>query len=407
MTWKPEGQGGWDYSNIERMLAEFEQKGFVDEPWRLRATRQAAVGDTVWLLKQGQGRRGIFGTGETTGLPLEGSYKGKTHMMVPVRFTHLVDPKRDMLIELADLRAILREQQINSQSSGITLSPDQAKALSGLLAGAHGQGDWSASEVRQTVEDYFDMLQHEVDKQSYSKTDHRRALRGSVHRSEGAIEFKHQNISAVLQELGLPWIEGYKPRGNRQELLARAVERRATGVKAQLDAFIPQPSPDATDPRSVFQPPPTVSLPADNGNGTRLAAKPDYVMRDARNRALGDAGETFAMEIEKRRLAEGGRPDLAAKVRQVSLESDGHGYDICSFETDGTAIFIDVKTTRGPASAPFFVSEGERRVASIKGGAYRIFRVYNFGPEPLIYVLAGPLEERLWMIPVGYKAMPR
>ncbi|MCP8760156.1 hypothetical protein NDJ79_01170 [Escherichia coli] len=36
-------------------------------------------------------------------------------------------------------------------------------------------------------------------------------------------ELKHQNISAVLDALGLPYINGYKPRGNSQLLLRKSV----------------------------------------------------------------------------------------------------------------------------------------------------------------------------------------
>ena len=38
-------------------------------------------------------------------------------------------------------------------------------------------------------------------------------------RSDGSIEFKHQNLSAVLIKHGLPYIIGYKPRWNYQFLL--------------------------------------------------------------------------------------------------------------------------------------------------------------------------------------------
>ena len=46
-------------------------------------------------------------------------------------------------------------------------------------------------------------------------------------RSDGAIEYKHENISAVLIELGYPYIEGYKPRCNYQQLLFDAVSSKA------------------------------------------------------------------------------------------------------------------------------------------------------------------------------------
>ncbi len=85
--------------------------------------------------------------------------------------------------------------------------------------------DWSKQEVEATVADYFDMLRCELRGTEYSKAIHRRTLQGQLDdRSEGAIEMKHQNISAVLNQLGLCWIRGYKPKGNYQLLLRESIE---------------------------------------------------------------------------------------------------------------------------------------------------------------------------------------
>src|SRR5882762_6389485 len=89
---------------------------------------------------------------------------------------------------------------------------------------------WSRIEVDATVADYLDMLTQELSGQTYNKTDHRRALRRKlVERSDGAIELKHQNISAVLLALGCPWISGYKPRSNYQNLLFEVVQHAVIG----------------------------------------------------------------------------------------------------------------------------------------------------------------------------------
>ena len=84
--------------------------------------------------------------------------------------------------------------------------------------------DWSGLEVDIIVEDYFQMLQQEIRGLSYSKTAHRnKLLQFLKNRNDGSIEFKHQNISAVLVNNGLPYISGYKPRGNYQKLLEEKV----------------------------------------------------------------------------------------------------------------------------------------------------------------------------------------
>ena len=57
------------------------------------------------------------------------------------------------------------------------------------------------------------------------KADHNRALHNKIGRSRGSIEFKHQNISAVLPSLGEDWIPGYKPAFNFQMSLVDAIRR--------------------------------------------------------------------------------------------------------------------------------------------------------------------------------------
>ena len=75
--------------------------------------------------------------------------------------------------------------------------------------------DWTEQEVRLIVSDYFTMLEAELQGEPYKKSEHRKALIPLLSgRSDGSVEFKHQNISSVLVELGLPYVEGYKPRGN-------------------------------------------------------------------------------------------------------------------------------------------------------------------------------------------------
>ena len=73
--------------------------------------------------------------------------------------------------------------------------------------------DWSRAEVEATVADYFDMLDHEVRGRDYNKSAHRRRLAALLnHRTDGAIERKHQNISAILIERYNPklWIGSVK-----------------------------------------------------------------------------------------------------------------------------------------------------------------------------------------------------
>ena len=113
--------------------------------------------------------------------------------------------------------------------------------------------DWSRAEVEATVADYFAMLATELSGVPYNKTAHRRRLVTLLDgRSEQSIEFKHANISAVLLDLGFPYISGYKPRSNYQHLLYDIVSDRLASSQAlpdlaAADADLPIAVPEVDD----------------------------------------------------------------------------------------------------------------------------------------------------------------
>lgn len=76
----------------------------------------------------------------------------------------------------------------------------------------------------------------------------------------------------------------------------------------------------------------------------------------AKCRASGQIAEEIAENTERNRLTKEGRPDLAAKVESVA-NRPGMGFDIRSFDCDGTERFIEVKNVSN--GNRFFLSEGE------------------------------------------------
>ena len=256
---------------------------------------------------------------------------------------------------------------------------------------------WAAYELDLIVADYFGMLAAELSGTNYIKSRHSAELMAQTGRTHRSVEFKHQNISAVLDELGMPWIRGYKPKRNYQYAIFGAIDRFLTSNPDFL--FGPSSSaveiPPVTD---VFVTAPTVSpSPARIPEGLkRLIRKFDPVERDFRNRSLGKAGEKFVFDLERRRLAEGGRSDLAGKVRWVACEDgDGAGYDIHSFDRDGRERLLEVKTTNGSARTPFFLTRNERSVATERPSCWCIYRVHLFAKAPQIFAVWPPLEKSL------------
>ena len=278
------------------------------------------------------------------------------------------------------------------------------RGLWALTASQQSGEDWSDEEVRALVADYFEMLEAEVQHRHYSKTEHRNRLMTIVKRSYGSIERKHMNVSAVLKEHGYPFIDGYKPYFNYQRnILPAIVLPHLLEGGDNLDKFLPASTNRLPQIVEVFVSPPAegVRIPSPSDP---IARKFDVAKRDANNRALGLAGEEFVMEIERQRLVDGGRSDLCHKVELVSnTEGDGLGYDIRSRTLNDDVLYIEVKTTRSDEHAAFFLTENERRVAAQLGTAYKLYRVFDFGKEPKIFVLSGPLEDSVTLQPTVYR----
>jgi Domain of unknown function (DUF3883) len=267
---------------------------------------------------------------------------------------------------------------------------------------------WQEDELDAIVADYFDMLRAELDGTPYVKSRHNSALMARIGRTHRSVEFKHQNISAVLDKLGHPWIAGYKPKENYQNSIFDAIDRYLSSNHSVLELARParmQPE----DPSSVFEAPPlapqtTRLIPP---KLKRLVRKFDPALRDSRNRELGRAGEAFVVRIERRRLAEAGRMDLARKLRWVSFEDgDGAGYDILSFEPDGRESLLEVKTTNGGGRTPFFLTCSELEMADERPGEWRIYRVHSFATGARIFTISPPLQSSLVLTADSWRASP-
>ncbi len=267
--------------------------------------------------------------------------------------------------------------------------------------------DWSSLELDLIVANYFFMLREEQAGHQPNKTAHRRALMEHVHRSHSSIEFKHQNISAVLMELGQPHIAGYKPARNYQGAIFDAIDGYLTKHPDPIP-FAPQPPTGLAEAQSLFEegPSPAGQRRPERPEGLmRLIRKFDPALRDQLNRTLGQAGEQQIYEHEQQKLRNADRRDLARKVRWVSREDgDGAGYDIRSYDESGVERWIEVKTTRGGNTTPFYLTRNENEVAKERPDAFRLYRLYEFSQRPKLFTLTPPLETLLHLEPLTFRA---
>ena len=301
-------------------------------------------------------------------------------------------------------------------SGGIATVQRRLEALGFTVQAVSDVGgqDWSSQEVALIVADYLAMLLCELASQPFNKAAHRRQLRQRLSgRSEGSIEFKHANISAVMLELGYPYIRGYQPRSNFQRsALVPEVQAQVSGHR-QLDDLTlsaverPAVAADHADFARVLSDAPRAGLTVRETSPAYLRApvKRDYFAREAQNRSLGHAGELFALDFERWRLIQQGAGQLADQVKQVSAdEGDGLGYDIRSYEADGRERHIEVKTTAFGERTPFYISANEARFARDHADSFRLYRLFDFRAAPRLFELAGPVERHCQLDAVTFRA---
>ncbi len=260
------------------------------------------------------------------------------------------------------------------------------------------------------------MLGAEIRGEDYNKSAHRRHLSTLLDsRSDGAIERKHQNISAILIELRFAYISGYKPLGNYQQLLSDVVEERLRSdqtLQAQVEAQVTAPAavPEIDDILAALVRPPAprerpYSTSTRTPAGARVRPGVDYLEMEARNRSLGAAGEEFVLRFEVARLDSVGQGRLASRVEHVSkTRGDGAGFDILSFEESGRERLIEVKTTRYGDRTPFFVSRNEVEVSRERTDHYHLYRAYDFRRNPRLFCLGGQLDQSFELDPVQFMA---
>jgi hypothetical protein len=276
--------------------------------------------------------------------------------------------------------------------------------------------DWGQEEVEATVADYFNMLDKELRGQDYNKTEHRRHLSAIINkRSDGAIERKHQNISAVLRDLDFPFINGYKPLGNYQQMLFSVVYNRLENnqtlvsyIKQEVEA--PAKVLDFDDILARLVKPPAVDQQNSRAFTSRESVKQfraglDYLAQEAKNQSLGLAGEEFVIKFEQARLVKARQERLASKIEHVSkTKGDISGYDILSFEESGQERLIEVKTTAYGSLTPFYVTRNEVELSAKADLGYHLYRTFNFRRDPRLFTKNGTLAKSFSLEPTEYLA---
>ena len=269
--------------------------------------------------------------------------------------------------------------------------------------------DWSEKEVDACVDAYFQHLALEFAGRPFVKAQIYRTLAAQTGRTPSSIEFKFQNISAVLNVMGREWMTGLAPLANYQELLAQKVASHIHRIDSiPIFKVAPVGQSQLNDAAAFFlEAPPLLKTVTENLPDyiAKLIRKFDPVGRDMKNRELGEAGERFVLNHEKRFLSLIGRSDLADSVRWVAKEDgDGAGYDILSFTDRGDQKFVEVKTTVGSNRTPFFMSRNEFSFSQSNVDKYNLVRLYNFRRNVHGFELTGNIRDHVRLTTESYRA---
>lgn len=271
---------------------------------------------------------------------------------------------------------------------------------------------WSNIEVELIVADYFSMFNAELKNENYSKAEHRRNLLLLLNnRSEGSIEFKHQNISAVLANLGQPFIKGYLPRFNYQRILEDKVLDyliQNINIEDQFKLFSEK---DISSKKGTFNfenllvDPPKVSVTTEpKANYYSYPIKINYLEREQNNQKLGIIGEEIVLEYEKWSLIRIGKEKFANQVEWISKEKgDGTGFDILSRYSNGKDKYIEVKSTKLSKETPFFFTRKELQFSIDHSNDFHLYRVFNIEKQARMFIKRGDFNSFCYSVPMTFK----
>ncbi|MGK7924004.1 MAG: DUF3883 domain-containing protein [Spirulina sp.] len=122
---------------------------------------------------------------------------------------------------------------------------------------------------------------------------------------------------------------------------------------------------------------------------------------------LGEQGENFVFEYEKKLLIKHKLKHLAERVKWIARDNVAAGYDVLSFDLYGREKYIEVKTSKLNILG-FYLTENELNTAKKLGSAYWIYKVVDIKNKPKIVLeIQNPaekiLQDRLILQPISYR----
>ncbi|HEX6928080.1 MAG TPA: DUF3883 domain-containing protein [Gammaproteobacteria bacterium] len=321
----------------------------------------------------------------------------------------------------AEQERLKQEREERLQKIKTREQEERRKRAASEQQGAAAAADLPLTPERRNevlVQNYFIMLDAELQGELYSKADHRNRIMQELGETDAkAVDLAHRHISAVLAETGLPFADSFPPAGGFDAALEKAVQVFIEGNPELVEALWIEDVPLASsipveldDAKAHW-----VATPEASGfrPSSRAAWHPagvneiDYRVREAGNRNLATAGERFVLAFERARLREAGMKDSVDRVAwQSQTFGDSFGYDVRSLDDDGSERLICVKTTNFGARFPFTLTYRELERARENKAHFHVYRVFRFSRGAKLFIIPAkrllqetpePIEFRSWV----------
>lgn len=145
----------------------------------------------------------------------------------------------------------------------------------------------------------------------------------------------------------------------------------------------------------------------DQGNTVPATLSPEEFRRlQLIREEIGSLGEEWVVNYEIQKLKQNGFIDLAEKVERTSRKDVAAGYDVLSFNFDGSEKYIEVKTS-ALSTNRFHISSNEVEVAKRLSDSFWLYLVLEIrGNVSLIEIHnpASKLGDEIHLVPESFRA---
>ena len=123
----------WPWPELPNDIIILRETGIFVEAWSCSSHKSVRPGDRAYLIRLGKQPMGIMGSGFVSSEPFTSDKNGVRRTRVLINFEVLLDPDREAILPMEELRSgKLKDQHWSTQASGISIKPHVVEELDAL-----------------------------------------------------------------------------------------------------------------------------------------------------------------------------------------------------------------------------------------------------------------------------------